>query len=54
VCRLADGIIATQKKEISEMDWLIDDIAKHGEATTAEEAEARSVPDFSVGTQRSC
>ena len=28
------------------MDWLIDDIAENGEATTAAEAEERPVPAF--------
>lgn len=46
---LADGISATQVKEIAEMEWLIDDIAKNGLATTEEEAAARPVPDFSGG-----
>ena len=54
VCRLADEIIAAQRREIDEMDWLIDDIAENGEATTAAEAEARAVPDFERGRQREC
>lgn len=54
VCRLADDIIRAQRKEIDEMDWLIDDIAENGEATTAEEADARPVPDFERGRQRDC
>jgi hypothetical protein len=54
VCRLADGIIRAQREEIDEMDWLIDDIAENGEATTAAAAEARPVPDFSRGEQRDC
>jgi hypothetical protein len=54
VCELADGIIRAQRKEIDEMDWLIDDIAENGEATTAEEAAQRPVPDFSRGRQREC
>ena len=28
------------------MDWLLDDIAKNGKATTPQEAAARPVPDF--------
>jgi len=43
---LADGIIEAQRREIAEMDWLIDDIAMHGKATTASKARARPVPDF--------
>jgi len=54
VCQLADGIIRAQREEIDEMDWLIDDIAENGEATTAAEAAARPVPDFSRGVQREC
>jgi len=54
VCELADAIIGAQREEIDEMDWLIDDIARNGEATTAEEAADRPVPDFSRGTQREC
>lgn len=34
------------------MDWLIDDIAANGEATTDAEAASRPVPDFSRGVQR--
>lgn len=46
VCELADGIIIAQREEIAEMDWLIDDIARNGEATTPDEAAQRPVPDF--------
>jgi hypothetical protein len=46
VCKLANDIIKAQREEIAEMDWLIDDIAKHGEATTSRDAEARPVPPF--------
>ncbi len=46
VCELANGIINTQRKEIGEMDWLIDDIADNGAATTTAEADQRPVPDF--------
>ena len=54
VCELADGIIRAQREEIDEMDWLINDIAENGEATTADGAAARPVPDFSRGRQREC
>ncbi|WP_299932037.1 DUF305 domain-containing protein [uncultured Nocardioides sp.] len=47
VRELADAIAATQRKEIKEMDWLVQDIEEHGPATTREEADARPVPDFS-------
>jgi len=46
VRELADGIIKAQRKEIKEMEWLIEDIRKNGAATTQAEAQARPVPDF--------
>jgi hypothetical protein len=46
VRELADGIIKAQRKEIKEMDWLIEDIEKNGPATTQEEADQRPVPSF--------
>ncbi|MBD3945737.1 DUF305 domain-containing protein [Nocardioides ganghwensis] len=46
VRELADGITAAQRKEIKEMDWLVQDIEENGPATTQEEAEQRPVPDF--------
>lgn len=48
---LADGISRTQVKEIKEMDWLLDDIAENGKATTPEDAAARPVPDFTDEAQ---
>ena len=45
---LADDIVKAQRKEIAEMDWLIEDISENGKATTPAEAEARPVPDFSA------
>jgi uncharacterized protein (DUF305 family) len=47
VRELADEIIAAQRREIAEMEWLIDDISENGVATTQEDADARPVPDFS-------
>lgn len=44
---LADRIIEAQRKEIKEMEWLIEDIRTNGVAETQEEAEARPVPEFS-------
>ena len=46
VRELADGITAAQRKEIKEMDWLVEDIEQNGPATTEEEAQQRPVPDF--------
>ena len=47
VRELADEIIAAQRREIREMEWLIADIRANGEATTEAEAAVRPVPDFS-------
>lgn len=46
VRELADGIIKTQRKEISEMKWLINDIKAQGLASTQAEAQKRPVPAF--------
>jgi hypothetical protein len=45
---LADEIIQAQRREIAEMDWLIDDIEQNGEATTPRAARSRPVPEFSA------
>lgn len=42
---LADEIIEAQRREIKEMDWLVEDIEENGPATTEEEAQQRPVPD---------
>lgn len=47
VRELADEIIAAQRREIAEMEWLIADIQGNGVAATQDEAESRPVPDFS-------
>ncbi len=47
VRELADEIIRAQRREIKEMEWLIEDIRTNGYATTQTEAEERPVPDFS-------
>ncbi len=46
VRQLADEIIKAQRREIKEMDWLLDDIAANGVAENDAEAERRPVPDF--------
>jgi hypothetical protein len=46
VRELADEIIEAQRREIAEMQWLIDDIAENGRATTPEEADQRPVPEY--------
>jgi FlaA1/EpsC-like NDP-sugar epimerase len=48
VRQLADEIIEAQRREIMEMDWLLEDIREHGIASTEAEAEARPIPDFEV------
>jgi hypothetical protein len=52
VRELADEIIRAQRREIAEMDWLIDDVAENGEATTQAEADQRPVPDFTTDNVR--
>jgi hypothetical protein len=54
VCELARSISEAQRREILEMDWLIEDIERNGPATTPEEAESRSVPEFEVAAERDC
>ena len=46
-CQLANGIIESQRVEIDEMSWLIQDIAENGEAVSAADAVRRPIPDFS-------
>lgn len=46
VKKLANEIIEAQRREIKEMEWLINDIKANGKATTKAEADARPVPDF--------
>jgi hypothetical protein len=54
VCELAVAIIEAQRKEISEMDWLIADIAANGPASTPEEALSRPVPTMEGSSSRTC
>jgi uncharacterized protein (DUF305 family) len=53
VCQLAEEIIVAQRREIEEMEWLIDDIEKHGTLATAEAAQQRPVPQFEGTATRS-
>ncbi len=46
VRELADEIIAAQRREINEMEWLIEDIRENGLVTTQAELEGRPLPDF--------
>ena len=50
VRELADEIIAAQRREIKEMEWLIADIRENGVADSQEQAETRPVPSF-TGTE---
>lgn len=54
VCELAVEISEAQRREILEMDWLIDDIERNGIAATPEDARSRRVPDFDVAAERQC
>lgn len=54
VCRLAENIIKAQRREIAEMEWLIDDIKANGPADTDEQAKARPIPEFEGSSNRTC
>ncbi|MCO6509735.1 MAG: DUF305 domain-containing protein [Aridibacter famidurans] len=47
VRELADEIIKAQRREIKEMEWLIEDIRANGAAVDQAEADKRPVPEFS-------
>lgn len=51
VRELANGIIEAQRREIKEMEWLIEDIRTNGVVTNQEEANERPVPEFSGASQ---
>ncbi len=51
VRELADGIIEAQRREIAEMEWLIEDIRENGVAETEAEAETRPVPAFEASSE---
>ena len=46
VRELADEIIRAQRREIKEMEWLIEDIQNNGIAESRAEADSRPVPEF--------
>jgi hypothetical protein len=46
VRQLADRIIKAQRKEIMEMEWLINDIEKNGRVTSVSGLNNRPIPDF--------
>ena len=54
VCELAVEISEAQRREIFEMDWLINDIEANGAATTPADAAARPVPTYQESAERQC
>ena len=54
VCELAVAISEAQRREIDEMEWLIEDIRENGTASTREEADARPVPTFPADAVTEC
>ncbi len=52
VRQLADDIIQAQRREIKEMEWLIDDIAKNGPVTNEADTSTRPLPDFETNIQQ--
>lgn len=54
VCRLAVEISEAQRREILEMDWLIDDIAENGVVSTPAAARERPVPEYDVDADLVC
>lgn len=54
VCELAVEISEAQRREIQEMDWLLQDIAENGVAATRADASERPVPQFAAAAGRGC
>jgi hypothetical protein len=54
VCELAVEIIEAQRREIAEMEWLIDDIDQNGIAASVVQAEQRPTPEFVGSSSRTC
>lgn len=52
VRELADEIIIAQRREIKEMDWLINDIRENGLVVTEEGKAKRPVPEFTGSTEK--
>ena len=46
VKKLANEIIKAQRREIKEMEWLINDIQENGAATSEADAKTRPMPEF--------
>lgn len=51
VRELADEIIAAQRREIREMEWLIADIRENGPVTTEADLESRPLPEFEANAE---
>ncbi|MEO1050188.1 MAG: DUF305 domain-containing protein [Bacteroidota bacterium] len=51
VRKLANEIIKAQRREIMEMEWLINDIRENGTVKTQEEAKNRPIPKFEGSLQ---
>ena len=54
VCELAVAISEAQRREILEMDWLIEDINENGAASTLAAAQERPVPEYQVDAETVC
>ena len=54
VCELAVAISEAQRREILEMNWLIQDIQENGAASTRAEAKDRPVPTYEVDAVTVC
>jgi hypothetical protein len=54
VCELALEISEAQRREILEMEWLVQDIARNGVAATADDTQSRPVPKFQEAAERQC
>lgn len=54
VCDLAVAISEAQRREIDEMDWLINDIRENGAASTRAEAQERPVPEYPADAETVC
>jgi len=52
VKQLADDIIKAQRKEIMEMQWLINDIKENGIVKTEAEMGSRAIPDFEGSVEK--
>ncbi|MDF1573281.1 MAG: DUF305 domain-containing protein [Bacteroidales bacterium] len=52
VRELADEIIKAQRREIKEMEWLINEIRENGTVETEEEKEKRPVPKYTGSIEK--